>query len=417
MSRRAAAWLAWSLWTITFVVVVVEVPSVNVGDDVVLAVFGSLVLLAYATAGALITSRQPRNTIGWLLIASALLSALGDLALEYAVYGLLTRPESVPGPAWAAVIGGSLRSIGFFLTLTFLLLLFPTGRLPSPRWRPLAWITAVTIMAFLAANMLSPDLSSDDTRLTSIASPLGNVPAASAADGLLTGVSLVLIFGCAIGCCAAVVVRFRRARGIERQQLKWLVYAALWAALAFFAAWVGVFIDNPVLTSAITFDLCLLGIPVAVGIAILRHGLFDIDLIINRTLVYGSLTLLLAAVYFGSVIGLQRIAAALTGPQTSDNPLIVVLSTLLIAALFTPLRRRIQSGIDRRFYRARYDTARTLERFADTLRSETDVNSLSGHLVGVVQETMRPAHVSLWLLDDEGERQRRSKVSDGDDRR
>ncbi len=416
MKPRLTAWLAWSLWALTFAILSLEVPPVNAGDDLVQSAFGSLVLLAYATAGALIIARQPRNTIGWLLVASALLSALGDLALEYAVYGLLTRPGSVPDPAWAAVIGGILRGAGFFLIITYLLLLFPTGRLPSPRWRPFAWVTLFATVFSLATNMLSADLSSDDTRLTSFSSPLRGVPGASMAGGLLSGVSILLKFGCAVGCCASVVVRFRRARGIERQQLKWLAVAAVWAALAFFAAWVGVFINNPVLASAITFDLCLLGIPIAVGIAILRHGLFDIDLIINRTLVYGSLTLLLAAVYFGSVVGLQHLAAALAGPQTSDNPLIIVISTLLIAALFTPLRRRIQRTIDRHFYRAKYDTARTLDRFAATLRSETDLNGLSGHLVGVVQETMRPAHVSLWLLDLKGERQRRSEVSDGDQR-
>ena len=396
MSRRAAARLAWSLWAISFAVLVLEVPPVNVGDDFASNLFGSLVLLAYATAGALIASRQPRNGIGWLLIASALLSAFGDLALEYAVYGLLTQPGSVPAAAWAAVIGGGMRSIGFSLILTFLLLLFPTGHLPSPRWRLFAWITVFAMVLFVAANMLAGDLSSADTRLTSVANPLDIVPTGSALDNLLNGLGLLLILGCAIGCCASVVVRFRRARGIERQQLKWLAYAAVWAALAFFAAWVGVFINNPILASALTFDLCLLGIPVAVGIAILRHGLFDIDVLINRTLVYGSLTALLAAVYFAVVIGLQTLTTALT-QQTKPQPAIIVLSTVLIAALVTPLRRRIQRTIDQRFYRRKYDAAKTLQAFGATLRSQVDLAGLNEQLLAVVQETMQPAHVSLWL--------------------
>jgi len=400
MSRRVATRLAWSLWAISFAVLVLEVPSVNAGNNFIEDLLGSLVLLAYATAGALIASRQPRNAIGWILIASALLSAFGDLALEYGVYGLLTRPGSVPAAAWATAIGGGLRTVGFSLILTFLLLLFPTGRLPSPRWRPFAWVTVFAMVLFLASNMLTGDLSSADTRLTSVTNPLAIVPTGSALENLLNGAGLLLILACAIGCCASVVVRFRRARGIERQQLKWLVYAALWAALAFFAAWVGVFINNPILASAVTFDLCLLGIPIAVGIAILRHGLFDIDVIINRTLVYGSLTVLLAAVYFACIIGAQVIVQALTG-QTNLPPVVIVASTLLIAALFNPLRHRIQSTIDRRFYRRKYDAQKTLARFGATLRQEVDLHDLQRHLVAVVEETMQPAHISLWLRPQE----------------
>jgi hypothetical protein len=398
MSRRAAGWLAWGLWTVTFGLLALEVPSVNVGDSpLVINIFGSLVLLAYATSGALIAARHPRNAIGWLLLSSALLSALGDVAIEYGVYGLLTRPGAVPGAAWAALVGGELRSVGFFLILTFLLLLFPTGRLPSPHWWTLAWVTVVAIILSCASNAVAADLSSDDTRLTSVASPLALVSAASAVGGLLSLVSLLFIFSCAIGCCAAVVVRFRRARGIERQQLKWLVYAAVWAAVAFFGAWVGVFLSNPILASAITFDLCLLGIPIAVGIAILRHGLFDIDVIINRTLVYGTLTALLAAIYFTGVLGMQSLFNAVTHQPVQQSPAVVVITTLVIAALFNPLRHRIQSFIDHRFYRRKYDAARTLDRFAETLRTDLELTELSGHLLVVAQETMQPAHASLWL--------------------
>ncbi len=397
MSKRAAAWLVWSVWTITFALLVLEAPPVNVGDGpLAVNLLGTLVLLAYATAGALIASRQPRNAIGWLLISSALLSALGDLALEYAVYGMVTRPGSLPGPAWAAVIGEAVRSVGFFLVLTYLLLLFPTGHLPSPRWRTLAWVTLASTVLFCATNLLAPDLSSADQRLSSFASPFDLGPTVAAADGPLAGVSLVLILGCAFACCASVVVRFRRAQGIERQQLKWLVYAALWAALAFFGAWIGVFVNNPILASAATFDLCLLGIPVAVGIAILRHGLFDIDLIINRTLVYGSLSAVLAAVYFACVIAAQSVTTVLTG-QKNTPPVVIVATTLLIAALFNPLRRRIQVGIDRRFYRHKYDAERTLAAFSASLRTETDLTGLTEHLVGIVTQTMQPAHVSLVL--------------------
>jgi hypothetical protein len=396
MSRQTVTWIAWSLWAIAFVLLVLDTPPVNVGDDLTTDLLGSIVLLAYATTGALIVSRQPRNTIGWLLTASALLSAVADLALEYGVYGLLTRPGSVPGAVWATVTGGALRSIGFFLILTFLLLLFPTGHLPSPRWRAFAWITGVAIALFCAANLLTGDLSNDDTRLTGMPNPFGVISTGSVADNLMNLLSILLIFGCVVGCCASVVVRFRRARGIERQQLKWLVYAALWAALAFLAAWVGVFINNPILASAVTFDLCLLAIPVGVGIAILRHGLFDIDVIINRTLVYGSLTALLAGMYFACVIAAQVVMQRLTG-QSNTPPVVLVASTLLIAALFNPLRHRTQSGIDRRFYRRKYDAEKTLAAFNAMLQSEIDVEQLHEQLLSVVQEIIQPAHVSLLL--------------------
>ncbi len=392
MSKRSATWLAWSIWAVSFAILVLDVPPVNVGDDFATGLLSSVVLLAYATAGALIASRQSRNAIGWLLSASALVSAVADLALEYGVYGLLTRPGSVPGAVWATLVGGALRSIGFFLILTFLLLLFPTGHLPSPRWRAFAWITGVAITLFFTVNLLAGDLSSDDTRLTSFPNPLGVIPA----DNLMNLVTILLIFGCVVGCCASVVVRFRRARGIERQQLKWLVYAALWAALAFLAAWVGVFINNPILASAVTFDLCLLAIPVGVGIAILRHSLFDIDVIINRTLVYGLLTALLAGMYFACVIAAQAVIQGFTG-QKNTPPVVLVATTLLVAALFNPLRRRIQSGIDQRFYRRKYDAEKTLAAFSTALRRETDLPRLTEHLVSVVAQTMQPAHISLWL--------------------
>ena len=404
MSRRAAAWLAWGLWSVTFAVLVLEVPPVNVSDSpLAVNLLGSLVQLAYATAGALIASRQPHNAIGWLLSGSALLSALGDLAIEYAVYGLLTRPGSLPSAALLGVFGGAARSLGFFLILTFLLLLFPTGRLPSPRWRPLAWVTLLAITLFCLVDLLGGDLSNADTRLTPFANPIGVIPAALA-DNVLMGLTFLLVFACIIGCCASVVVRFRRAQGSERQQLKWLAYAALWAGALYSGAIIGIFTNNPFLASSLTFELCLAGIPVAVGIAILRHGLFDIDILINRTLVYGSLTAVLAAVYFACVIGAQAITTALTG-QTNTPPVIIVASTLLIAALFNPLRRRVQSLIDHRFYRRKYDAARTLAAFASTLRSEVELSALQTHLTDVVEQTMQPAHVSLWMPVSAGTRQ------------
>jgi hypothetical protein len=400
MSRRAAVWLAWSLWAITLAMTVPTLlfESVNVGaDPLAINLLGALVPLAYATVGALIASRRPRNPIGWLLAGATLLSAFGDLAINYAVYALVTRPGALPGGAWLGAIGGGARTLGFFPNLTFLVLLFPTGRLPSPRWRPLAGVSLLAVLLFGASNLLESTLADINGQLATVANPLGVLTPESLADNLLGGVSFPLIFGCIIGCCASVVVRFRRARGVERQQLKWLVYAALWAAVAFFGVIVGVFTNNPILASSATFYLLLAGIPVAVGIAILRHRLFDIDLLINRTLVYGSLTVILGGLYFASVVGAQTLVGVLTGNAGAQQPAIIVVTTLIIAALFQPLRRRIQRFIDRRFYRTKYDAARALSRFAETLRSEVELGQLAEHLQAVVEETMQPAHVSLWL--------------------
>lgn len=398
MSTRAATWLAWSMWAITLALTTPTLlfQSVNIGSDsLAINLLGALVILAYATIGALIASRHPRNPIGWLLVGSALLSAFGDFALEYAVYGLVTRPGALSGATWFGVSGGLARSEGFQLIVTFVLLLFPTGRLPSLGWRLLAWAT-VTVMALSGLSvLLGQTLSEADQRLASFANPLGIIPAATA--DLVQGVSFLLFFACVVGCCAAVVARFRRARGVERQQLKWLAYAAWWAAVAFLGALIGAFANVAFLASAATFDLCLTGIPLAVGIAILRHRLFDIDFIINRTLVYGTLTVLLAVLYFIGIVVTQGLASAITGQSKQQPPIAIVITTLAIAALFQPLRHRLQNTIDRRFYRKKYDAEKTLADFSATLRQEVELNELREHLLAAVEDAMQPAHVSLWL--------------------
>ena len=192
---------------------------------------------------------------------------------------------------------------------------------------------------------------------------------------------------------AAVIVRFRRSRGDERQQIKWFAYAV--AVMVFlFAFWFSLALAGLVRPDALLWTVPPLGLPVAVGIAILKYRLYDIDLVINRTLVYGTLTVTLALVYLGGVVVLQETFRALTG---QESQLAIVASTLLIAALFVPLRRRVQSFIDRRFYRRRYDAARTLQDFSGRLRERTDLDDLRAELLGVVRETVQPEHASLWL--------------------
>jgi hypothetical protein len=359
-------------------------PASSLWDKVLLPVL----ILAFSTVGALVASYRHENAIGWLFLSGAFVWIVGELTLEYGVYALITDPGALPAGVWAAWFGAWARGIGWFFLVSFLLLLFPTGRLPSPRWRPVLWGTAGCVVLFTLASWLSPE--TNDLRLTSVRNPFGLESEILSLLYELFNFTFPLLI---VASGAAVIVRFRRSRGDERQQLKWFAYA-VGIMIVVFVIWFSLALTGLVPPSSLMYELPLIGIPVATGIAILKYRLYDIDVIVNRTLVYGSLTLVLALMYFCGIVILQRLFVALTGQQST---LAVVASTLLIAALFTPLRRRIQSFIDRRFYRRKYDAAKTLEAFSARLRDETDLNALSDDLVVVVNETMQPAHVSLWL--------------------
>jgi hypothetical protein len=408
MSRRATKRLAWSLWGLYIALAIPAVilgavndaaaGSIDLASVLLHDVPFPLVLLVMMTVGALVASQRPENAIGWLFCAVALASESGALAIEYAVRALVTDPRPLPAGTWVGLFAEAVRSVGWYLLLTFLLLLFPTGKLPSPRWRTVAWLGAVSIALYTITSVIVPDaFANTDARLQDVPNPIAISPHA-AILGPLQGGTILLAFVTTLACGASIVIRFRRAQGVERQQLKWFAYAVVCGLAVFAVIIASVFVlppqDQDVLGYG--FDLILIALPVATGIAILRYRLFDIDVIVRRTLVYGTLTATLAAVYFGCVVGAQAIAQALTGQQSVPTPVIVA-STLLIAALFSPLRRRIQSFIDHRFYRRKYDAARTLDTFAKTLRTDLDLTELSGHLLVVVRETMQPAHASLWL--------------------
>jgi hypothetical protein len=407
VSARAAAWLAWFLWAlyVALAIPLVLLGTVNevagtsadpVSSLLQTLLYDALVVLVMMTVGALVASRQPRNAIGWLFCCVALASESGALGIEYAVYALKTRPGSLPAGVWAGLYGNLARGVGWYLLLTFLLLLFPNGRLPTPRWRRVAWFSGVSLALYSIVSLLVPDaFANTDSRLADVRNPLA-ITQHPAVMGPLEGLSILLIFGATVACGASIVVRFRRARGVERQQLKWFAYTVVCGLVLFAAIIVTMFLPGSPGVLGYGFDLVLIALPLATGIAILRYRLFDIDLIIRRTLIYGSLTAVLAGVYFAVVLVAQVLGDRLTG-QTQPPPWLIVMTTLVIAALFNPLRGRIQATIDRRFYRSKYDAARTLEAFAATLRTETDLSELSAQLVGVVDETMRPAHISLWL--------------------
>jgi hypothetical protein len=265
--------------------------------------------------------------------------------------------------------------------------------MPSRRWLPVAVLTGVGTLGMIVLGALADTLHLNEAPGYRIDNPIGIEGLGYVEDLPIFGVLTGLLFFGIIGATASVVVRFLRSRGIERQQMKWFVYAVVPMLLIPTEGFL------PGIISSVVLSVVLIGLPTAIGIAVLRYRLYDIDILINRTLVYGALTVSLALVYFGGVATVQAILRALTG-QEEQPQLAIVVSTLVIAALFNPLRRRIQSFIDRRFYRRKYDARRTLEAFSAKLRDETDLEALKDDLVGVVGETMQPAHVSLWLRLD-----------------
>jgi hypothetical protein len=313
----------------------------------------------------------------------------------YASYALMVEPGSLPAPRTIVTLVAPEGLVMLLTLLPFLFLLFPDGRLPSRRWRFLAW----AVVAVGASLMIGAPLQKGG--FVPVENPIGVGGLAGKAILSLTFGGIISLFAASILSALSLVVRFRRAAGVERQQIKWFVYAA-----ALFGGYlVSIFFISGMLNSLFS-TAASLALYAAVGVAILKYRLYDIDVIINRTLVYGALTATLALVYFGGVTATQEVFRALTG-QVKLPQLIIVASTLVIAALFNPLRSRIQSFIDRSFYRRKYDAAMTLEGFSTKLRDETDLEALRGDLIEVVRETMQPAHVSLWLrpeMTPKGER-------------
>jgi hypothetical protein len=406
LSSRAAAWLAWSACVVSLALTALSflLLALNLSHpDIPIYPYwaeGTLLAVGYSTVGAVVASRRPQNPIGWILCAIGLLWGVDHFNSEYAIYTLLAAPGTLPGgevAAWLTTLPW-VPGLGLFV---FVALLFPNGRLLSSRWRPFAWLSVLLVALGTIMSAFSPGPI------------LGlNVPNPLGIEGLpnvyeqLQALMFTLIFIAS----ASLLVRLHRARGVERQQIKWVAYAGALAASASllnYTAFEAMDVRWIELVGNIPALVGILGIPTAVGIAILRYRLYDIDLLINRTLVYGLLTVLLSALYFGGVAMTQVIFRALTS-QEQQPQLAIVVSTLVIAALFNPLRRRIQGFIDRRFYRSKYDARKTLEAFSARLREETDLGALSNDLVSVVRETMQPAHVSLWLRPDTADKGRQA---------
>ena len=356
-----------------------------------IAGFATAIVAAFGVLGVLIASRQPWNPIGWLFCGIAVTGSLMSLSRGVAEFWL----DGNGVPDWLGETAAWYGDVSWILVIlpaaTFLLLLFPDGRLPSRGWRPVAWCAGVGIALLFLADSQSPGPLADYPELANpygVDSPLRDV---------LEGIAALSLAVAIAGSPLALIMRFRRAAREQRQQIKWLALAGAVAAVIFVVA----LLVYDVVTAGVADGAIMLGIlmlPVAAGLAILRYRLYQIDVVINRTLVYGALTATLAAAYLGSVLLLQLALS----PLTEQSDLAIAGSTLAVAALFRPARARIQHAVDRRFYRRRYDAARTLESFGVRLRDEVDLEALGGELRAAAADTMQPAHVSLWLRSTEG---------------
>ena len=411
MSGLVASWLAWSLSMlcvamflaiVALYVLIRSAPQVPGSVSTRFTLTDLLIgvpFLAFPMVGALIASRRPNNPIGWICLAVGFLFLLLGVSEYYSIYGV-AKPGSVPFPIGVAWLGNWLWMPAVGLFATYLFMLFPDGRLPSRRWRPLAWLSGAVIVVLSLGFGLAPGPVASLPR--KIRNPFGLEGLPWLSDAANVGFPLLAL--CILASVVSLVLRYRRSRDEEREQIKWIAFAASVVGLLFLTGLVISLIygSKPPSWTRLLDTMTALsytGVPIAVGFAVLKYRLYDIDIIINRTLVYVSLTLMLALVYFGGVTATQAIFRTLTG-QEQQPQLAIVVSTLVIAGLFNPLRRRIQSFIDRRFYRKKYDARKTLEGFSARLRDETNLGALSDELVGVVRETMQPVHASLWLRPD-----------------
>jgi len=380
MTPRAAVRLAWGLWGLAAALMVaglaVNPVQVLTGEPGILIVLS----LVFVTTGAYLAGRRPANPVGWLLLGWGMVMAFGCFTGAYVDRGLVRDPGSLPGPSWVGWAEGVVWHPAFAL-LAFLLLLFPHGRLPSRRWRPFAWFTVAVYLTLSLAAAFAPgavELYYPE------ATPPVRLPISGVADvvfGWLLGGQLLVLATALV----SLVLRLRRASGEERQQVKWFVYTVVTVVLVFVTT-------TLILGAGYLFPIFGL-IPVSVAVAVVKHRLYDIDRLINRTLVYGLLTALLVGVYAGLVF----LFGVVLDPVIRGSSLAVAAATLAVAALFQPARRRVQGLVDRRFNRRRYDATRTVEAFSGRLRDQVDLDTLSAELLGVVDHTVQPTQASLWL--------------------
>jgi hypothetical protein len=393
-ARRWPAALPWALWAMAMLGLAVvpwfdyllraagrpDLAQLNTSGAP-----GVLGIVSAATVGAVLAGRRPGHPVGWLLLGLGLSVSASGVADGYAPYGLLIRPGALPAARYVALYGPALLAISI-TCIGFILLLTPTGSLPSPRWRWWArFATAAPVVVLLMVTLLPQPLGPE---YQSVANPLG-LGVLEALLQAATGVALAVTVLGVVVAAASLVVRFRRARGTERQQLRWVALAAAVVSLAAALVLAAMLTETPALFGW-GLGLCAAILPLAIGAAVLRYRLYDLDRIISRTLTYGLLTVLLGGGYAGIVLGLGQLLGR-------GSSLVVAGATLAVAAAFQPARRRIQHQVDRRFNRRRYSAARTIEAYSARLRDQLDLDTLSSELLAVVDQTMEPARVLLWL--------------------
>ncbi len=396
--RRLPAALAWALWALALIGLA-TVPWFDhlmrqAGRPDLIQLNAStipylLALVIAPTVGAVLAGRRPRHPVGWLLLALGLSVSASGFADGYARYGVAARPGAVPASRWVAIYSPATTILGL-VCVGFILLLTPTGSLPSPRWRWWAWVEAAGGVLFIAAATFGPLLIPP---YESVHKPLA-LPSLESAMVVVTVLAFgITIGGLAVG-AASLVVRFRRARGVERLQLRWLALAAAVTGVLAAVVLVGFAVGATALP-LLAAGICMAILPLATGAAIMRYRLYDLDRIISRTLAYSLLTLLLGGAYAGVVLGLGQLLG-------QGRSLVVAAATLALAAVFQPARRRVQRAVDRRFNRRRYDAAATIQAFAGRLRQQVDLDALGAELLAVVDQTMQPTRTSLWLRPPAG---------------
>jgi hypothetical protein len=387
----ARFWRAWSFWAVTMTITATAIgydalhplpasmasQSGNGLDMVV----GLTFIVAFATVGALLAWKRPENPIGWLLSGSGLAYALGGFGLLLIHFPRTRTLGNWLGWAWLFGLG----------LCVFVVLLFPSGSLPSRRWRPVAWVAGAGLAGWVLANAFAPTIITADSP---VPNPVGVTGAPGKIFTAMAGASTALLAVTGLAAVLSLVFRYRRAQTAERAQLRWLVYAGGLIVVAFLAETLSEKVVGPGATATNLQDAIGSGaaalIPVAIGVAVLRYRLYDIDRIISRTVAYAIVTGLLVGVYAGLVL-------LATHALRVHTPVAVAAATLAAAALFTPVRRRVQHRVDRRFNRARYDADQIAAAFAARLKDTVELSSVRDDLTGIVSRALEPAHVSVWI--------------------
>jgi hypothetical protein len=402
MGRRRSALVAWLLCAFCVISVSIrtiielshQTASRSLFDLVEIFGWGLAMPAVFSVVAALIIARRPGNRVGWLLMLPALTIASPFRA---SVASWTTPPASLTAGMWLLLWLDFWSWIPVIFPVFLIPLHFPTGRPPTRRW---SWLNGLALGMWLVFALLVMFLEEigPNSEAWRVPNPIGFIPS-SVVDSWFFALWALGLATLVLSSLASLAVRYRRAQFAERQQIKWLLFASALFALYYIVNLLIGVDDRSTGWGNLLFVISVLALPIAIAIAILRYRLYDIDLLIRRTVVYTILTATLALVYFGSVILLQSIFDTVSGEQ---SPIIIVASTLFIAALFSPLRRRVQGIIDRRFYRKKYDAEQILAQFAQTARDEVSLEALTTELTHVVEETMHPDSVTFWLKPSEG---------------